>query len=218
VLSARDLCNAADPYCPAPRCRAYVKLSLLPAHASASAKSHWRSDVVPPWPQSHLEALLPPPHPSLPPPPAAAWSWDEQFSIELSDVAAGGNGNTNANAAAEDNEDVMDATQEEFDAKARLLVTVWHREPVGAGAGAGARRKKRGREEETTRLLGCMAFSLRNIKHKQQVPLHSGLDTKDCLLARGNQIWLTGKRISIQTCPTDNQIFCFFLLFNTLDR
>jgi hypothetical protein len=39
----------------------------------------------------------------------------------------------------------------------------------------------------------------------------TGLDTKDCPLARDNQIWLSGKQISMQTCPMDNQIFCFFV-------
>jgi hypothetical protein len=39
----------------------------------------------------------------------------------------------------------------------------------------------------------------------------SGLDTKDCTLAWDNQIWLSGKQISMQICPPDNQIFCFFV-------
>jgi hypothetical protein len=39
----------------------------------------------------------------------------------------------------------------------------------------------------------------------------SGLDIKDCLLARGNQIFLSGKQNSMYTCPTDNQIFCCFV-------
>jgi hypothetical protein len=39
----------------------------------------------------------------------------------------------------------------------------------------------------------------------------SRLNTKDCLLARDNQFWLSGKQNSMPTCPTDNQIFCFFV-------
>jgi hypothetical protein len=45
-----------------------------------------------------------------------------------------------------------------------------------------------------------------------------GLDMKDCRLARDNQIWLSGKQIPMQTCPPDNQIVCFLLIFNTLDK
>jgi hypothetical protein len=40
--------------------------------------------------------------------------------------------------------------------------------------------------------------------------LDAGLNTKDCPLARDNQIWQSGKQISMQTCPTDNQLFCYF--------
>jgi hypothetical protein len=36
----------------------------------------------------------------------------------------------------------------------------------------------------------------------------TGLDIQDCPLA---QIWLSGKQIFMQTCPTDNQIFSFFV-------
>jgi hypothetical protein len=39
----------------------------------------------------------------------------------------------------------------------------------------------------------------------------AGLDTKDCPLARDNQIWLKGKQIFMTTCPTDNQIFHIFV-------
>jgi hypothetical protein len=39
----------------------------------------------------------------------------------------------------------------------------------------------------------------------------AGLDTKDCPLARDNQIWLSGKQISMQTCPSDNHIFPIFV-------
>jgi hypothetical protein len=35
----------------------------------------------------------------------------------------------------------------------------------------------------------------------------TGLDIKDCPLARDNQIWLSGKQIFMPACPTDNQIF-----------
>jgi hypothetical protein len=41
--------------------------------------------------------------------------------------------------------------------------------------------------------------------------MYAGLGTKDCLLARDNQIWLSGKQFSMQTCPMDNQnllLFC----------
>jgi hypothetical protein len=43
------------------------------------------------------------------------------------------------------------------------------------------------------------------------ITYNTGLDTKDCPFARDNQIWVSGKQISMQTCPTDNQIFCFFV-------
>jgi hypothetical protein len=38
-----------------------------------------------------------------------------------------------------------------------------------------------------------------------------GLDIKDCPLARGNQVWLSGKQIFMPACPTDNQIFHIFV-------
>jgi hypothetical protein len=38
-----------------------------------------------------------------------------------------------------------------------------------------------------------------------------GLDIKDCPLAQGNQVWLSGKQIPLHTCPTDHPIFCFFV-------
>jgi hypothetical protein len=48
---------------------------------------------------------------------------------------------------------------------------------------------------------------------------YAGLDNKDCLLAQDNQIWLSGKQILLQTCPTDNHMcFVFLLTFNTLDK
>jgi hypothetical protein len=43
----------------------------------------------------------------------------------------------------------------------------------------------------------------------------SGLDTKDTPLARDNQIWLWVKQISMQTYPTDIQIFYFLLITNS---
>jgi hypothetical protein len=47
----------------------------------------------------------------------------------------------------------------------------------------------------------------------------SGHDTKDCLLARDNQIWLSGKA-DIHANLTDGQsnMLLFFLIFNTLDK
>jgi hypothetical protein len=41
--------------------------------------------------------------------------------------------------------------------------------------------------------------------------MESGLDIKDCPLARDNQIWLPGKQIFMSTCPTDIQIFHIFV-------
>jgi hypothetical protein len=42
-------------------------------------------------------------------------------------------------------------------------------------------------------------------------PHTPGLDIKDCPLARGNQIWLSGKQIFMPACLTDNQIFHIFV-------
>jgi hypothetical protein len=39
----------------------------------------------------------------------------------------------------------------------------------------------------------------------------TGLDTKDCPLAWDNQIWRSGKQISMQSWPTDNHSFAFFV-------
>ena len=66
--------------------------------------------------------------------------WDELFAIELKD-------------------DIKEKEEDsEFD-ESRLLVTVWHREPAG----------KRKCTKGTSRMLGCMAFSVHNIKQKRQV-------------------------------------------------
>jgi hypothetical protein len=35
----------------------------------------------------------------------------------------------------------------------------------------------------------------------------TGLNIKDCPLARDNQIWLSGKQTFMPACLTDNQIF-----------
>ena len=66
--------------------------------------------------------------------------WDELFAIELKD-------------------DIKEKEEDsEFD-ESRLLVTVWHREPVG----------KRKCTKGTSRMLGCMAFSLHYIEQKRQI-------------------------------------------------
>jgi hypothetical protein len=46
---------------------------------------------------------------------------------------------------------------------------------------------------------------------RREVGLAAGLDTKDCPLARDNQIWLSDKQIFMPTCLTDNQIFHIFV-------
>jgi hypothetical protein len=70
--------------------------------------------------------------------------------------------------------------------------------------GRGLERERRHREKER--------------KREEEGKGSAGLDTKDCLFARDNQIWLSGKKISLQTCPPGNQIFCFLLIFTTLDK
>jgi hypothetical protein len=55
---------------------------------------------------------------------------------------------------------------------------------------------------------------------KEQVSMlasYTGLHTKDCPLARNNKIWLSGKQIFMQICPTDNKNIAFLLVFNILD-
>jgi hypothetical protein len=76
---------------------------------------------------------------------------------------------------------------------------------IGICEGEGGRlRDSGGRPEE---IRGKIIIE--DVKEEQEEM--TGLDTKHCPLARDNQIWLPGKQISIQTCPTDNQGFCFFV-------
>jgi hypothetical protein len=75
-------------------------------------------------------------------------------------------------------------------------------EAGGGGWGSGRRERRAGRVQ------GLISGKLRLAS--------AGIDTKDCPLARDNQIRLSGKQIPMQTCPPDNQIVYFLLIFNTL--
>ena len=51
----------------------------------------------------------------------------------------------------------------------------------------------------------------REIERVAERDRKTGLDTKDCPLAQDNQSLLLGKQIVMLTCPTDNQVFNFFV-------
>jgi hypothetical protein len=62
---------------------------------------------------------------------------------------------------------------------------------------------------KSNRLSGSHSLKFRTAGSGGSFPTR--LDIKDCPLARGNQIWLSGKQIFMPACPTDNQIFHIFV-------